>query len=252
MSDAVGLGLAAEHPDLCTGLPRRSPCRDAQQGRGMDDTPSTDADCTVLAAIHRLTLRLGVDLARAHAAHVDPDNTDGRAGAVGALAAVCAFIDAIPPFKEADLSLPLRALQDALHRLDESSGTPPMLRPTKEKGRPARTLDEGVLALVAAVAMEAAMRAGQPMQQAAGRVADLLHRRGYSAAGKPITAATVKNWRARLNEGPGRMDKLLTDQWHRCLAQMNAAPSIARRGPAWFVDRLPGLLLDPRSFAKIP
>jgi hypothetical protein len=180
----------------------------------------------------------------ARAAHVHPENHDGRAGAVAALQAVAAFVEAIPPFREADLSLPLRALQAALFELDKGGAPPVMLTPTKVRGGLKRSLDKSALALTAAVAMEAGMRAGDG--RAAGRVADLLHARGHrkDKSGKPITATTVRKWRERLNEGPGEFEAFVCDLWRWLLARMDADPSLAARGPEWFVDQMPDRLLE--------
>jgi hypothetical protein len=170
---------------------------------------------SVLEAIYGLTLRLGEALAVARA-------------------------------------LPLRALQAALFELDKGGEPPAMLAPATARGRPKRSLDEGALVLAAAVAMEAASRTRVP--QPAARVADLLRARGYTNGEKEITAATVTNWRARLNEGPGGvMEDALCDLWRWIKAQMDADPSHAARGPEWFVNRLPDILLDTGAgFRKKP
>jgi hypothetical protein len=218
----------------------------------MSANDDDDDGRAALEAIYGLTLRLGEALAAAREVHVHPENHDGRAGVLAALHAVAAFVEAFPPFREAALSLPLRALEAALFELDKGGAPPVMLTPAKVSNRSKRSLDEGALVLVAAVAMEAAIRTRVP--QPAARVADLLRARGYTNGKKEITGATVRGWRARLNEGPGGvMEDVLCDLWRRIKVQMDADATYAARGPAWFVDRLPDLLLDTGSgFRKKP
>lgn len=137
-------------------------------------------------------------------ANFESDTHDhGRVGAFIALLAACEFIEGFADVAKGTLSKPLRALAMALHELEEGI-VHPMLEKTVVRHRPKAGQATDSLVTFAALALEAAVQDKTPLNTAARQVATALHARGYRQPnGKPITAATVKNWRARASEGPG-------------------------------------------------
>lgn len=131
------------------------------------------------------------------------EHPNGRAGAFIALGAVCDFVEGFADITEGKLSVPIRALMMALRDLDDGVANPMLDRANVGHRTPGSDAWHTMVSF-AVVAMEAAIATGLGLDQAAARIAEDLHRRGYRQSnGKAIKGATVRNWRARAAEGLG-------------------------------------------------
>ena len=114
----------------------------------------------------------------------DEDHVNhGRTGVIGALGAVCEFIEAFDDFRAAQLTRPLRSIQTGL--IDARNGTRnPVLKPAKFAGRPPSSQDKQRLRTYATVAMTLLMKSGRLKEQAASEVANALNQAGYKLDGR--------------------------------------------------------------------
>ena len=164
--------------------------------------------------------------------------SNGRVGASIALGAVCDFVEGFADVDGGKLSDPIRALMVALKNLDEGVANP-MLERVRVLRRPTGGDARHTMVSFAVAAMEAAMATGLTLDRAAARNAKDLDRRGYRLSeSKPINGATVRNWRTRAAEGPGRS----YGQAAGHLALVRSAKADSRQLPAdgWqrILDRL--------------
>lgn len=135
----------------------------------------------------------------------DEDHVNhGRAGIIGALGAVCEFIEGFDDFQADQLTRPLRSLQGGL--IDAMNGTRnPVLEPAKFARRPPSSQDKQRLRTYAAVAMTLFMKSGRSKDQAAFEVANILNQAGYKLDGRAdkssIRPITIAKWRDRVMGG---------------------------------------------------
>ncbi len=111
----------------------------------------------------------------------------------------------------------------------------PLFRPVRSgrPGAPGKSQIESMIMGLSARAMTQLMNVdGVPMDQAARQVAHAIRLGRIVGYGK-VKAETVKNWRARIMEGPGSAPKLAIDHYNEPLpAGMSAKDLLARLGKA--------------------
>jgi hypothetical protein len=150
------------------------------------------------------------------AAHVG-DGDELRPGLAAAERQLMLLLNALSVEPELQISRslkPLMVLHGAL--VDLANGQQPeMLTPLrKPAGRPEKDVASVFLQAMAARTLSELFEGGEALAVAAGRVAKAL--RGMK--GNPTTT-TVKNWRARLEEGPGGSG-MPRDAWEQYVAPL--------------------------------
>jgi hypothetical protein len=157
---------------------------------------------------HLSKLEVGLELLRgqlavAHANAESESHPDGRVGALVALEAVTEFVARFVDLPGGRLARTLRALSLAVRELDDGR-VHPLLEKKTVSHRPLAGMADDTLVSLAVLALEAEFMETKNLDQSAARLARDLERRGYQLPnGKPITKATLKNWRARAGEGEG-------------------------------------------------
>jgi hypothetical protein len=139
--------------------------------------------------------------------------------------------------------LPLRRLQYALHDLDRGQ-VDPLLRPKKIDHRPPSPLQkEGFIAFVAA-AMELFVDGGVPRAEAARRVAQSLHARGYRyGRGHRITPRQIERWRDKMRAGSA-LDNPAVERFRRIVEQWRHQFRDTEQAAETILERLP-LVVPP-------
>ena len=112
-----------------------------------------------------------------------------------ALKAVLAFLEKQDCVMRHGASMPLAKIQGALTDLAQGRVSPMFKPPVKANGNPGKGKGESLRMGIAARAMSELMDGGDSEDDAARQVA--------GALGGKMRPATVRNWRARLNQGPG-------------------------------------------------
>jgi hypothetical protein len=126
----------------------------------------------------------------------EPD--DGRQGIISALSAVHHLIRELDHSRPPALAQPLYRLRMALEDLEDGKRhnllTPRKISKTAIENREFQTLRA-----YAAFALDWMIKNGQPKQQSADQIANLLNRAGYSKRGRDpqITGRTIIGWRDR-------------------------------------------------------
>jgi len=154
----------------------------------------------------------------------------GREGIRIACHAVVRFIAVT--HQEPFLVAPFMALRMALLDLDKGNANP-ILDPKVEPGRQSRSSIKKHISLIAATCLEALVAEGDPLKEAASRVArHVLSWRGIG--GQPVTFKTVMNWREHyrsLPEGERRHFDLITKDLSQQPDRRAQVEKLLRDGP---------------------
>jgi hypothetical protein len=126
----------------------------------------------------------------------------GVTGPERAQRAVLRFLQQQDCVMQHNAAAPILRLNSAISDLADGRVSP-MFRPVNRRpGRRTTSRVEALIMGMAARAMSELMEAGATLDEAARQVAQAI-RAGGVIGHKKISAATVKNWRARIMEGPG-------------------------------------------------
>ena len=129
-----------------------------------------------------------------------------RMGCLLALNGVIEFLRQTEEVAEEDLHVPLVVLAAALADLDDGTPTPLLTLSRKRGQAPADTATKAYWAL-AGHAMDSFVRTGLSKRAAATEVARVFQLLGLTTGqGKRVTAATVMNWREKVQTYPNNPD----------------------------------------------
>jgi hypothetical protein len=175
------------------------------------------AEPETVPAVYRQLHELGLRL-HAAAKEFDPSREDGgRSSVITSIDSIIRFLLITVGFDKPAALAPLYRLQYALCDLGIGTVTP-MFKPKKVRNRPRVSMATDNFRAVASVAMDMFMEAGVRREDAAARVAEALHRMGYSSRNKPIRRHMVEDWRDRMmterpaeNLAAGRFLRLQSD-----------------------------------------